>query len=63
MLIFFGVGGIEQQQETAQQFPYRIVGTMSQLMVDIIYPTSNDIFYIVRKPPSKDLPFVNKIKD
>lgn len=28
------------------------VGTMSQLMVDIIFPTSDDIFYIARTPPS-----------
>ena len=63
VLIFVALAGIAQQQvavapqsssETAPQFPYRIVGTMSQLMVDIIYPTSNDIFYIVRKPPSND---------
>src|SRR6266571_1599723 len=30
------------------------VGTMSQLMVEIIYPTSDDIFYIGRTPPSSD---------
>ena len=30
------------------------VGTMSQLMVDIIYPTSDDIFYIGRTPPSNN---------
>jgi cytochrome c553 len=44
----------QSSSETAPQVPYRIVGTMSQLMVDIIYPTSNDIFYIVRKPPSNE---------
>ena len=66
VLIFVAPAGIAQQQapvrpqsssetaETAPQVPYRVVGTMSQLMVDIIYPTSNDIFYIVRKPPSND---------
>jgi hypothetical protein len=31
---------------------YRQVGTMSQLMVNIIYPTSDAIFYVDRKPPS-----------
>lgn len=54
--------GIAQQQppvaqpssETAPQVSYRIVGTMSQLMVDIILPTSDDIFYIERNPPSND---------
>ena len=30
------------------------VGTISQLMVDIIYPTSDDIFYIGRTPPSNN---------
>jgi len=30
------------------------VGTISQLMVDIIYPTSDDIFYIGRMPPSNN---------
>lgn len=33
---------------------FQNVGTMSQLMVQIIYPTSNDIFYIGRKPPQTD---------
>src|SRR2546427_4312252 len=66
VLIFVAPSGIAQQQapvrpqsssetaETAPQVPYRIVGTMSQLMIDIIYPTSNDIFYIGRTPPSND---------
>jgi len=31
--------------------PYQSVGTMSQLMISIIYPTSNVIFYIHRAPP------------
>src|SRR2546425_4547426 len=44
----------QSSSQTAPQGPYRIVGTMSQLMVDIIYPTSNDIFYIVTNPPSND---------
>ena len=38
----------------AQQSPFQPVGTMSQLMVDIIYPTSDDLFYIGRTPPSND---------
>ena len=32
----------------------RPVGSMSQLMVDIIYPTSDAIFYIQRNPPKND---------
>jgi cytochrome c553 len=38
------------QQESA----FQPVGTMSQLMVEIIYPTSDDLFYIERTPPSND---------
>jgi len=44
----------QSSSATAPQGPYRIVGTMRQLMVDIIYPTSNDIFYIVTRQPSND---------
>jgi hypothetical protein len=33
---------------------YQPVGNMSQLMVNIIYPASDAIFYIDRKPPSSD---------
>jgi cytochrome c556 len=32
----------------------RPVGSMSQLMVDIIYPTSDAVFYIQRNPPKTD---------
>jgi hypothetical protein len=27
------------------------VGTMSELMIDVIYPTSNAVFYLFRDPP------------
>jgi len=33
---------------------YQPVGTMSQLMVDIIYPASDAIFYAARTPPKND---------
>ncbi len=33
---------------------FQPVGTMSQLMVDIIYPTSDAIFYIERNVPQND---------
>ncbi len=33
---------------------YQPVGTVSQLMIDIIYPTSDDLFYIERNPPSNE---------
>ena len=63
IVMLVGLAGIAQQEsagspqsslETAPQIPYRIVGTMSQLMVDVIYPTSDDIFYIVTRPPSNE---------
>jgi hypothetical protein len=34
----------------AQETSYQSVGTMSQLMINIVYPTSNDIFYVLRQP-------------
>src|SRR5690242_18934644 len=37
-----------------QQSTFQPVGTMSQLMIDIIYPTSNDLFYIERTTPTTD---------
>jgi hypothetical protein len=40
------------QEQAASTF--QPVATMSQLMIDIIYPTSDDIFYIGRTPPSND---------
>jgi cytochrome c553 len=39
----------------AQAPPFQAVGTMSQLMVNIIYPTSDAIFYVDRKPPASEL--------
>jgi len=33
---------------------FQPVGNMSQLMVDIIFPTSDAIFYIERNPPQND---------
>lgn len=38
-------------QEPAVPPAYHPVGTMSQLMIDIIYPTSDAIFYVDRDPP------------
>lgn len=33
---------------------YQPVGTMSQLMIDILYPASDALFYIQRTPPQND---------
>jgi cytochrome c553 len=39
----------------AQAPSFQNVGTMSQLMIDIIYPASDAIFYIERAPPKNDV--------
>lgn len=39
----------------AQAPAYQAVGTMSQLMIDVIYPTSDAIFYIERTPPKTEV--------
>src|SRR5690349_25068861 len=32
----------------------KAVGTMSELMIDVIYPTSNAVFYLFREPPKSE---------
>lgn len=39
----------------AQAPSYELVGSMSQLMIDIIYPTSDALFYIERSPPKTEV--------
>jgi hypothetical protein len=34
--------------------PFQAVGNMSQLMIDVIYPTSDAIFYVERTPPKNE---------
>jgi len=34
--------------------PFQPVGNVSQVMIDIIYPTSDALFYIERNPPKND---------
>jgi hypothetical protein len=48
------VTGAIFSQSPAPSSNFQNIGTMSQLMQRIIYPTSNDIFYIERKPPQTD---------
>jgi cytochrome c553 len=38
----------------AQAPTFQPVGTMSQLMVDVIYPASDAIFYAFREPPKNE---------
>jgi hypothetical protein len=49
--VLFLVAGLLVAQSPAT---YQPVGNMSQLMIDIIYPTSNAIFYVERNPPRTD---------
>ncbi len=38
----------------AQEPSFEPVGTIGELMVDIIYPRSDEIFYVMRAPPTND---------
>ena len=49
VVIAAAVAMAQEASQPAQTF--RPVGTMSQLMIDIIYPTSDAIFYVDRDPP------------
>lgn len=39
---------------TAQNPPSRRVGTMSELMIHVIYPTSDAVFYVTTRTPTSD---------
>jgi cytochrome c553 len=40
---------------SAQAPSFQPVGTVSQLMIDLIYPSSDAIFYIERAPPKNEV--------
>jgi hypothetical protein len=40
---------------TAQAPSYEPVGNISELMISVIYPTSDSLFYIERTPPKTDV--------
>jgi len=48
--VFFANTGVAQAPSV-----YKPIGSMSALMIDIIYPTSNSIFYIEREPPKTEV--------
>ncbi len=50
LALFFAVSAAVAQAPTS----FQPVGTMSQLMVDIIYPASDAIFYVERDPPKTE---------
>lgn len=43
----------------AQAPTFQPIGNMSELMISIIYPASDAIFYVDRNPPTKDLDWNN----
>ena len=51
LLLLVGLGGVITAQAPS---PFQPVGNMSQLMIDIIYPASDALFYIERDPPKND---------
>jgi hypothetical protein len=50
-LVVIFVAAIALAQSPA---PFQAVGNMSQLMIDVIYPTSDAIFYVERTPPKNE---------
>jgi hypothetical protein len=55
LLLFVVIGAVQAQAPSEVPAPsYRPVGTMSQLMIDIIFPASDALFYIEREPPKTD---------
>jgi hypothetical protein len=46
--------GACRHNDRAGAISFSAVGNVSQLMVDIIYPTSDALFYIERDPPKND---------
>ena len=48
LALILGVAGLAQAPAT------KPVGTMSELMIQMIYPTSDALFYVNREPPKDD---------
>jgi hypothetical protein len=49
LLVFLAIAA------TAQAPSFQPVGNMSQLMIYVLYPTSDALFYIERNPPKTDV--------
>jgi len=49
-LLFVAVAAVAQT-DTPPPSHFQAVGSMRQLMIDIIYPTSDSLFYVDRDPP------------
>jgi hypothetical protein len=56
LLVVFILAGAVLAQAPEPVSPLKSVGTMSELMLDLIYPTSDQIFYVARneKKTAKD---------
>jgi hypothetical protein len=54
-LVLLLVAGMLLAQTPAPAPTAKAVGTMSELMIDVIYPTSNAVFYIFREPPKNEV--------
>jgi hypothetical protein len=53
-LVLFVASSAFGQTPAVQPPPIRPVGTMSELMARLVYPTSDSIFYIETKTPASD---------
>ena len=51
LMLLLGLAGVMIAQAPS---PFQPVGNVSELMVDIIYPASDALFYIERNPPKND---------
>ena len=54
-LLFLAACLLATAPAEAQEPAFERVGTISELMVDIIYPLSDELFYVMRAPPSNDV--------
>ena len=45
-ILYAAAGAGLAQAPSAEASPLKSVGTMSELMLDLIYPVSNEIFYV-----------------
>jgi hypothetical protein len=53
-LLFLTVCVIFPGPAAAQEPSFEPVGTIGELMIDIIYPKSDELFYVLREPPTND---------
>ena len=59
LVLLLLAGMLLAQAPPAQAPTARPVGTMSELMIDVVYPTSNAVFYIFREPPKNQVEWDN----